>query len=133
MPHHDRMMHHLDAMAQAELVRRGEVSPAELVEAAIARIEQLDPAINAVPIRLLAEARAAARSADLPPGPFRGVPFLLKDIGTCLAGQPCYMGNRALRDADYRAPLDHSLALRFRAAGLVTLGESAVPEFGIVP
>ena len=133
MPDRDLMLHHLDATAQAELVRRGEVSPQELVEAAIARIEQLDPAINAVPIRLLAEARAAARSADLPPGPFRGVPFLLKDIGTCLAGQPCYMGNRALRDADYRAPLDHSLALRFRAAGLVTLGKSAVPEFGIVP
>jgi amidase len=133
MPDHDLMLHHLDATAQAELVRRGDVSPLELVEAAIARIEQLDPAINAVPIRLLAEAQAAARSADLPPGPFRGVPFLLKDIGTCLAGQPCYMGNRALHDADYRAPRDHSLALRFRAAGLVTLGKASVPEFGIVP
>ena len=133
MPDRDLMLHHLDATAQAELVRRGEVSPQELVEAAIARIEQLDPAINAVPIRLFAEARTGTCSADPPPAPFRGVPFLLKDVGTALAGQPSYMGNRALRDADYRAPRDHRLALRFRAAGLVTLGKSAVPEFGIVP
>jgi amidase len=133
MPNRDPMLHHLDATAQAELVRCGEVTPPELVEAAIARIERLDPEIRAVPIRLFTEARAAARSADLPLGGFRGVPFLLKDIGTALSGQPCYMGNRALRDADYRAPRDHSLALRFRAAGLVTLGKSAVPEFGIVP
>lgn len=86
-------LHQLDATAQAELVRRGEVSPLELVDAAIARIERLDPEINAVPIRLFREARAAARSVDLPSGPFRGVPFLLKDAGTSLAGQPYYMGN----------------------------------------
>jgi amidase len=127
------MLDRLDGTAQAELVRRGDVSPLELAEAAMCRIERLDPIVNAVPIRLFEEARLAAGAADLPQGPFRGVPFLLKDIGTAFAGQPYYMGNRALRATDHRSPRDHTLALRFRSAGLVVVGKSAVPEFGVVP
>lgn len=127
------MLDRLDASAQAELVRRADVSPLELAEAAMARIERLDPIINAVPIRLFEAARLAAGSANLPHGPFRGVPFLLKDIGTAFAGQPYYMGNRALRAADHRSPRDHTLARRFRSAGLVVVGKAAVPEFGVIP
>ncbi len=121
----------LDAVAQAQLVRNGELSPLELVDAAIARIERWNPTLNAVVAPLFDEARAAARSPALPDGPFRGVPFLLKDIGAMQAGQPYWAGNRALRDAGYRAPRDCALGRRFRAAGLVTLGKTNTPEFGL--
>ena len=70
----------LDATGQAELVRSGEASPAELAEAAIARIESLNPEVNAV-IHPLFEQGLAAASNGLPDGPFKGVPFLFKDIG----------------------------------------------------
>ena len=70
----------LDATAQADLVRRGEVSPAELVEAAIARIEAVNPRLDAV-IRTRFEAARLEAAGDLPDGPFRGVPILFKDLG----------------------------------------------------
>jgi len=73
---------------------------------------------------LFEEARAAAVSPDLPDGPFRGVPFLLKDIGPMQKGQLYYMGNRALRDAGYQSPDETSLGARFRAAGFITLGKT---------
>ena len=78
----------MDATAQAELVQRKELTPLELVDAAIARIERVNPTLNAVIIPLYEDARAAAVSPDLPEGPFRGVPFLLKDIGAMQKGQP---------------------------------------------
>ena len=121
----------MDATAQAELVRRRELSPLELVDAAIARIERLNSTINAVITPLFEDARKAAVSPDLPDGPFRGVPFLLKDIGAMQKGQPYYMGNKALRDAGYRSPADTTLGARFRAAGFITLGKTNVPEFGM--
>jgi amidase len=123
----------LDATAQADLVRSGQVTATELVDAAIARIETLDPTLNAVIIRDFDGARAAARSADLPDGPFRGVPFLLKDIGAEQAGLPHYLGNRALRDLDHRSPADSELGARFRRAGFVTLGKTNLPELGSSP
>jgi amidase len=122
----------LDATAQAELVRRGEASPAELVEAAIERIERLDPQINAVIHRRFEEARNEA-ARELPDGPFTGVPFLIKDLGQGLAGDPLHMGMRLLKELDFRCPVDTTLALRFRAAGLVTLGRTNTPELGILP
>ena len=122
----------LDAVAQAALVRRREVTPLELVDAAIARIER-HTALNAVIAPLFDEARDAARSPSLPDGPLRGVPFLLKDFGAQQKGQPYYCGNRALRDLGYRAPADTALGARFRAAGLITLGKTNVPEFGPQP
>jgi len=121
----------MDATAQAELVQRKELTPLELVDAAIARIERVNPTLNAVIIPLYEDARAAAVSPDLPEGPFRGVPFLLKDIGAMQKGQPYYMGNRALRDADFRSPVDTPLGARFRAAGLITIGKTNLPEFGM--
>src|SRR5215471_1491617 len=120
----------MDATAQAGLVQRKELTPLELVDAAIARIERVNPTINAVITPLFEDARKAAVSPDLPEGPFRGVPFLLKDIGAMQKGQPYYMGNRALRDADFRSPVDTPLGARFRAAGLITLGKTNLPEFG---
>ena len=123
----------LDAVAQAELVRRRAVTALELVDAAIARIERHNQALNAVIAPLFEAARAAARSAALPDGPLRGVPFLLKDLGAQQEGQPYYCGNRALRDAGYRSPADTALGRRFRAAGLITLGKTNVPEFGPQP
>jgi amidase len=122
----------LDATAQAELVRTGEASPPDLVEAAIERIEALNPRLNAVIHELFEEARAEA-AGPIPDGPFRGVPFLHKDIGAALAGQPLHMGMRALREAGFRAVVDTYLARRFREAGLVSLGKTNVPELGILP
>ncbi|MEO7198363.1 MAG: amidase [Solirubrobacterales bacterium] len=121
----------LDATAQAELVSSGEASPAELVDAAIARIERVNPEINAVIHDLSGEGRAAA-SAEVPDGPFKGVPFLLKDLGASFAGQPLHMGSTLLKEADFRAPVDTYLAQRFRDAGLITIGKTNTPEFGIV-
>jgi amidase len=117
----------LDATAQADLVRRGEVSPAELVEAAIARIESVNPALDAVIRTRYDEARAEA-AGDLPDGPFRGVPILLKDIGCLVAGEATAFGVGALRDI--RWPVTSYLATQFRQAGFVALGRTNVPELG---
>jgi amidase len=122
----------MDATAQAELVSSGEASPSELVEAAIERVEEVNPELNAVIHDLSEEGREVARG-PLPDGPFKGVPFLLKDIGATFAGQPFHLGMQVLKDADFRAPMDTFLAQRFREAGLVTIGKTNVPELGIQP
>jgi amidase len=88
----------LDATAQAELVRRGELAPGKLVEAALRRIERLDPLLNAVTTVLADEAPRQAGSAYLPAGPFRGVPLLLKDFFCHTAGDPYYEGARVLKE-----------------------------------
>jgi amidase len=122
----------LDATAQAELVRKREASPAELVDAAIARAESLNPELNAIIHPLYEEGREAA--GDPPTGPFRGVPFLHKDLGAgAVAGQPLHMGMSLLKDVDFRAPVDSYLTERFRAAGLVSIGRTNTPELGILP
>lgn len=123
----------LDATAQAELVASGECAPSELVEAAIERIERVDPRINAVVTRLFDRAREEAASSALPRGPFRGVPMLLKDLGCHVEGVPVYGGTRFLRDRDWRAPEDSYLAARFRAAGFVFVGKANTPELGLSP
>ena len=117
----------LDATAQAELVRTGEASPKELVEAAIARIEQLNPRLDAV-IRTRFDAARAEAAGDIPDGPFRGVPILFKDIGCTVAGEPTAMGIGPLRDLPW--PVTSYLAEQFRAAGFIPLGRTNVPEFG---
>lgn len=88
----------LDALGCAELVRAGKVTPLELVDAAITRIEKLDTEINAVPIRTFEKARAHAASASLPDGPFRGVPTLVKDLWSHTAGDPFHKGMRFLKE-----------------------------------
>lgn len=122
----------LDATAQAELVRTGQVTPTELVEAAIARIERFDGPLNSV-IHHLDEGARATAAGDLPDGPFRGVPFAIKDLGATSAGDPYCGGNRALLEAGYRAPADTTLVARYRAAGLVFVGRTNTPEFGSLP
>ncbi len=119
----------LDATAQAALVRDGEVSAAELVESAIERIERLNPTLNAVVTTLYDHARAAA--ARPPSGPFGGVPYLLKDLVVEVEGTPFREGSEFLRDnvSTYTSELVH----RLRRAGLVILGRTNSPEFGMVP
>src|SRR5262249_55081798 len=87
----------LDATAQADLVRRKEVKPLELVDAAIARIERLNPKLNAVIAHWFDEARELARG-PLPEGPFTGVPFLLKDLISAYAGKKLTSGSRFFAD-----------------------------------
>ncbi len=123
----------LDATAQADLVRRKEVEPLELVEAAIARIERLDGALGAVIARRFERAREEARSPELPRGPFRGVPFLLKDLGAHLAGDPAHSGMRALQRCGWREPGETFFAGRLRGAGLLCLGRTNTPELGLLP
>jgi amidase len=125
-------MARLDATAQADLVRNGEATPVELAEAAIERIEATNGEINAVIHPLFEQGLEAARG-ELPDGPFKGVPFLLKDLGAAFAGQPLHLGMGYLKERDFRAPLDTYLAQRFRAAGLVTIGKTSCPELGILP
>jgi amidase len=122
----------LDATDQAALVRSGQVSAAELLEAAIERIEALDPGINAVVMRWFDLARATA-SGDLPAGPFRGVPFLLKDLVAPYAGAPLTGANRRLKEAAIPSAADSTLVARFRAAGLVIAGRTNCSEFGSLP
>jgi amidase len=117
----------LDATAQAELVRRGEVSPRELAEAAIARIEAVNPKLDAV-IRTRFDAALAEARGHLPDGPFRGVPILLKDLGCMVAGEPTAFGLGPLRELPW--PVTSYLAEQFRAAGFVSLGRTNVPELG---
>ncbi len=123
----------LDALAQAALVRRGAASPRELVDAAIARLERHNPELNAVIHPALERARAAAAASDLPDGPFRGVPFLMKDIGGAEAGAPYCCGMRWLRDAGWTEREDSYLTRRFKAAGLVSLGRTNTPELALLP
>lgn len=119
-----------DAAGLAEIVRRGEVSPTELVEAAIARVERRDTAVNAVVHRMFEEARRRA-AGPLPDGPFTGVPFLLKDLLSWDAGHPVRSGSRLLRD--FVAPHDSEVVRRYEQSGIVTIGRTNTPEFGLLP
>lgn len=122
-------LNRLDATAQAELVRSGETSPRELVDAAIARIEATNPELNAVIHERFEKARSEA-SAPLPDGPFRGVPFLLKDLETRSLGDPHHAGTTFLKNANFISDRDDHVTSRFRAAGLVFVGRTNTPEFG---
>ena len=117
----------LDATAQADLVRRGEVSPKELAEAAIAAIEAVNPQLDAV-IRTRFDAARQEADGELPDGPFRGVPILYKDLGCLVAGEATAFGLGSLREVAW--PVTSYLAGQFRAAGFVPLGRTNVPEMG---
>jgi len=123
----DDLMQQYDATALAELVARGAVTPAELLEAAIARADATQPTLNHTPIRFDDVARARAQEALS--GPFAGVPFLLKDIGQEFAGQPHTAAAAPNRD---RIAPEHSFyTRRCLAAGLVIFGRTATPELGL--
>jgi amidase len=117
-----------DGLGLAELVRKREVTPSELVEAAIERIERRDRVLNAVVHKAYDEARAVA-TASLDDGPFAGVPFLIKDLGAKVKGWPRTSGsNFAQVAADDE---DSELIRRYRVSGVVLLGKTNTPEFGI--
>jgi amidase len=120
----------LDALAQAELVRRGDLQPIELVDAAIARVERVNPTLNAVVTPMFDLAREAARGR-LPDGPFTGVPFLLKDLFAAYAGVRLTNGATVCQ---FLVPNhDSELVRRYKRAGLVVIGKTNTPEFGIPP
>jgi amidase len=118
----------LDATAQAELVRSGEASPSELVEAVLHRIEALDPRLNAFVTVCAEEAEAAVSSNDFPDGPFRGVPIAIKDL-TETAGIRTTFSSRAF--AEYVPARDPSSVRRIKDAGFVIVGKTNTPEFGV--
>lgn len=120
----------LDATAQAELVRRKQVSALELVDAAILRIERGNPKINAVVTRQFETARELAKG-KLPDGPFRGVPFLLKDLNAADPGVPMTQGSRFLRT--FVPDWENEIVTRYKKAGLVIVGRTNSPEWGIPP
>jgi len=120
----------LDATAQAELIKRKEVAPLELVEAAIERIENLNPVLNAVVTPMYEQAHDAA-SGKLPRGPFTGVPFLLKDMIAAYAGVRMTLGSRFIKDMVPSA--DSELVKRLKRTGLIMVGKTNVPELGLMP
>jgi amidase len=118
-----------DGMGLAQLVKKREVSPAEICEEAITRIERVNPALNAVITPMYDLARKAVQN-NLPDGPFAGVPFLLKDLLGDFAGVPQTMGSKALKN--YIPTRDSELVTRYKKAGLVILGKTNTPEFGLL-
>ena len=117
-----------DGLGLARLIARKDVTPEEVLEAAIARADAVNPAVNAIVHRMDAEARGRV-AADLPTGPFAGVPFLLKDLYMGYEGAPLSNGSRLW--ADYVSPADFTYTRRCREAGLVVFGKTNTPELGI--
>ena len=117
-----------DALGLGDLVRRGEIAAEALLDRAIARVEAVNPQINAVVLQHYDVARSQL-AAGRPQGPFAGVPFLLKDLGAGLAGTITTDGSRAF--ADWTAKVDSTLPRRAKAAGLTIFGKTASPEFGL--
>src|SRR5512136_2565763 len=122
--------HKYDGLGLGELVRTRQVAPADLIEEAISRIEAHNPKLNAVVYKLYDQARAAAKG-DLPDGPFKGVPFLLKDMHATVQGVPTSCGTSMLKDVPQ--PHDSEIVRRYRAAGVILLGKTNVPEFSLLP
>ena len=117
-----------DALGLAELVRRKEVSAAELIETAIARAEAANPQLNFIVHKLYEMVRDAV-AKGLPQGAFTGVPFMLKDLGAMQKGVPTSFGSRFFDG--YVAEIDATITERYREAGLVVLARTATPELGL--
>ena len=119
-----------DALGLADLVRTRQVSARQLVDIAIARIERLNPSLNAVVHPMFDAARQAA-DAPRDDAPFGGVPFLIKDLLTAYAGQPLQSGSRLYRG--WRPAHDSELMTRYRRAGMIVVGKTNTPELGLTP
>ncbi len=119
-----------DALDLARLVASGAVASGELLDASLRAVEAWNPALNAV---VLVQEDAARRriAAGLPRGPFRGVPFLLKDLGAEARDFPSHNGSRLTANTAY--PVDSAIFARIEAAGLVTFGRTTAPESGVGP
>jgi amidase len=122
--------HKYDGVGLAELVNTKQISPTELVEESISRIEAHNPKINAIIYKMYAQARKVAQG-PIPEGPFKGVPFLLKDMHAMVEGVPTSCGTRMLKGVPQ--PHDSEIVRRYRAAGLIFLGKTNVPEFSLLP
>ncbi len=121
----------MDATAQANLVATGKATARELVDAAIERVERINPQLNCVIYPRFDKARAeAATRQEHPPGIFHGVPFLLKDLSEMVAGEPISWGWKAFKEARVTARSTSNVAAKFRAAGLIVIGQTTVPEWG---
>lgn len=120
----------MDATAQAELVRRGDATPPELVEDAIARIEKVNPEINAVIVPLYEKARREAAQVDRD-APFAGVPYVLKDITIHSQGDPYAAGVAGVKAAGYRSDHDSWFVERMRQAGFVLIGKASTSEMAM--
>ena len=118
-----------DALGLAELVQKKKVKPAELLETAIEHIEEINPKLNAVITKMYDRAEDTIKGR-LPKGPFTGVPFLLKDLLAAYAGVPLTGGSRAYRN--YIPDQDSELVKRFKNTGVVILGKTNTPEFGLL-
>jgi amidase len=124
-------VHDLDATAQAELVRNGTASSAELVDHAIDRIERYNSELGAVIVPLFDRARAEAKNPT--PGPFSGVPILIKDICALVADAPYAAGLLPLKNVGYKPPVDSHLVSQLRRAGFIIVGKTNTSELGILP
>ena len=131
METNDHELSKLDTIDLAAKIRSGEISPTEAVQASIDRIESLDGQLNAIVTQRYERALKDA-SEDIPDGPFKGVPFLLKDLRTSSANEPMHLGNKALKEANYISPVESDLARRYREAGFIVIGRTNTPEFGLV-
>lgn len=118
-----------DGLGLAELVKKKEISPVEICEEAIIRIERVNPQLNAVVTPMYELAREMAQR-PLSSGPFTGVPFLLKDLLGDVAGVRQTRGSKAFKD--YVSIEDSELVKRYKQAGLVILGKTNCPEFGLL-
>jgi len=116
-----------DALGLADLIRARDVSAEEILEAAIERVEAVNPALNAVICTMYDHARQAL-AAGVPDGPFSGVPYMLKDLGVFYQGVPTTAGSRMF--ADFVPDHDSTIVERYRGAGLVIMAKTNTPEFG---
>lgn len=119
-----------DATEMARMVASKEASPEELLDAALEKVDRLNPQINAV-VQLREDVARKAIKAGLPEGPFRGVPFLIKDLGAEAIDYPSNNGSNLWRDTTYA--YDSAIFSRMRATGVVTFGRTTSPEAGIGP
>uniref|UniRef100_UPI001FCE7FAE amidase family protein n=1 Tax=Halomonas sp. EAR18 TaxID=2518972 RepID=UPI001FCE7FAE len=124
----DRLLDTHDGLALGQCVTSGEVSSTALVEAVVERLERVDPSLNAVVDRFYDEARAASRRPVDESQPFAGVPTLVKDLFSPVAGALMTQGSRAT--GEVRADCDAEAVARLRRAGCLLLGTSTSPEFG---
>jgi len=128
----DSELARLDAVELARRIRSGELSAVEAVQATINRIERLDGEVNAVIHEQYEQALELAASPDLPDGPFRGVPMLIKDLWATEAGQPHHAGTKALKDANFIATNEANLVTRYKEAGFIIVGRTNTPELGLM-
>jgi len=119
-----------DAISLAALIAKREVSAEEVLEAAIARAEQINPAINAI-VHTQYELARRAVAASLPEGPLKGVPYLIKDLGFFETGEPATFGSSLFKD--FVADHETAYVTRCKKAGVVFIGRSSSPEFGLNP